>query len=162
MGLRNDLQAWHNGDSLVAQVARNNNNTIVVVNSVGPLILEKWINHPNGELDRFFLCLSELSITAFATSFSDCGSTYNLDSRPVTNFVIDTSPRSGQALLVRKQVRQDSSNRELLIHSISSGNSLVDVLYGSYNPSGRLPYTIARDQADYPAQVRFELSGRRG
>ena len=92
MGLRNDLQAWHNGDSLVAQVARNNNNTIVVVNSVGPLILEKWINHPNGELDRFFLCLSELSITAFATSFSDCGSTYNLDSRPVTNFVIDTSP----------------------------------------------------------------------
>ena len=51
MGFRNDLQAWHGGDALVTQVASSNNNTIVVVNSVGPLILEKWIDHPNGELD---------------------------------------------------------------------------------------------------------------
>ena len=33
-----------------------------------------------------------------------------------------------------------------------SGNSLVDVLYGDYNPTGRLPYTIAKDINDYPAQ----------
>jgi beta-glucosidase len=30
-----------------------------------------------------------------------------------------------------------------------SGNSLVDVLYGEYNPSGRLPYTIAYNESDY-------------
>ncbi|PIL26463.1 hypothetical protein GSI_12221 [Ganoderma sinense ZZ0214-1] len=34
-----------------------------------------------------------------------------------------------------------------------SGNSLVDVLYGAVSPSGRLPYTIAKDPADYPAQL---------
>ncbi|KAI5450513.1 hypothetical protein NCC49_002970 [Naganishia albida] len=36
-----------------------------------------------------------------------------------------------------------------------SGNSLVEILYGDYNPSGRLPFTIARNDADYPAQLEF-------
>ncbi|KAJ5780789.1 CAZyme family GH3 [Penicillium paradoxum] len=33
-----------------------------------------------------------------------------------------------------------------------SGNALVDVLYGSTSPSGKLPYTIAREVADYGAR----------
>jgi len=32
-----------------------------------------------------------------------------------------------------------------------SGNSIVDVLYGDVNPSGHLPYTIARNGSDYNA-----------
>lgn len=39
-----------------------------------------------------------------------------------------------------------------------SGNSLVDVLYGLVNPSGRLPYTIAKKDSDYPAQIDFQHS----
>ncbi|KID81997.1 Glycoside hydrolase, family 3 [Metarhizium guizhouense ARSEF 977] len=34
-----------------------------------------------------------------------------------------------------------------------SGNSIVDVLYGDVNPSGRLPYTIARNGSDYNAPI---------
>lgn len=34
-----------------------------------------------------------------------------------------------------------------------SGNSIVDVLYGDVNPSGRLPYTIAQQEADYNTQI---------
>ncbi|KAK9326806.1 glycosyl hydrolase family 3 N terminal domain-containing protein [Lipomyces starkeyi] len=30
-----------------------------------------------------------------------------------------------------------------------SGNSLVDILYGDVNPSGKLPYTIAHEERDY-------------
>ncbi|KAJ4992147.1 glycosyl hydrolase family 3 N terminal domain-containing protein [Stagonosporopsis vannaccii] len=30
-----------------------------------------------------------------------------------------------------------------------SGNAIVDVLYGDINPSGRLPYTVARNESDY-------------
>ncbi|CAK7229377.1 hypothetical protein SCUCBS95973_007200 [Sporothrix curviconia] len=30
-----------------------------------------------------------------------------------------------------------------------SGHSLTDILYGDVNPSGRLPYTVARREADY-------------
>lgn len=30
-----------------------------------------------------------------------------------------------------------------------SGNSLADILYGDVNPSGRLPYTIAKKEEDY-------------
>lgn len=66
-GDRNDLKAWHSGvrfssqsntlrdthavyqDALVARVAGANANTIVVVNSVGPIEVEAWINRPNGE-----------------------------------------------------------------------------------------------------------------
>ena len=46
-GDRNNLTAWHNGDNLVLAVAAQNENTIVVVHSVGPLIVEPWIEHPN-------------------------------------------------------------------------------------------------------------------
>ena len=30
---------------------------------------------------------------------------------------------------------------------------MTDVLYGAWNPSGRLPYTIAKSPSDYPAQL---------
>lgn len=34
-----------------------------------------------------------------------------------------------------------------------SGNSLADVVTGKFNPSGRLPYTIAKNYIDYNAHV---------
>ncbi|KAJ2963234.1 hypothetical protein NQZ79_g1718 [Umbelopsis isabellina] len=33
-----------------------------------------------------------------------------------------------------------------------TGNSIADVLFGDVNPSGRLPYTLAKKASDYPAQ----------
>jgi beta-glucosidase len=83
-----------NGDALVEAVAAQNNNTIVVIHSVGPLILEAWIEHPN--------------VTAVV--WAGLGGT-------------------------------------------ETGNALVDVIYGGKNPSGRLPYTIAKSPSDYPAQL---------
>ncbi len=66
-GDRNDLLAWHGGvsdwlyrgtpsltlrklsqDVLVQTVASVNPNTIVAVNSVGPIIMENWIDNENG------------------------------------------------------------------------------------------------------------------
>ncbi|KAF8442788.1 family 4 carbohydrate esterase [Kalaharituber pfeilii] len=47
VGDRNDLHAQLNGDELVLAVAKNCRNTVVVVHSVGPIIMEKWINHRN-------------------------------------------------------------------------------------------------------------------
>jgi beta-glucosidase len=46
-GDRKNLTAWHGGDALVQAVAAQNPNTVVVVHSVGPLIVEPWIEHPN-------------------------------------------------------------------------------------------------------------------
>ncbi|WVF70507.1 hypothetical protein IAT40_005297 [Kwoniella sp. CBS 6097] len=95
-GDRNNLTAWHNGDELVKAVAGANNNTIVVIHSVGPITMEEWIDHPN-----------------------------------VTAVLWAGLP--GQ----------------------ESGNALVDVLYGAYNPSGRLPYTIAKSRDDYSADIDY-------
>ncbi|KAI0944283.1 hypothetical protein AcW1_002032 [Taiwanofungus camphoratus] len=89
-GDRNNLTLWHNADNLIQAVAAMNNNTIVVAHSVGPSIIESWVENPN-----------------------------------VTALIWAGVP--GQ----------------------EAGNSIVDVLYGAYNPSGRLPYTIAKTLEDY-------------
>ncbi|KXN89831.1 putative beta-glucosidase L, partial [Leucoagaricus sp. SymC.cos] len=99
-GDRNDLKAWHNGDALVTRVASANSRTIVVVNSVGAIDMEYWIENPN-----------------------------------VTAVVWSGIP--GQ----------------------EAGNGLVDVLYGAYNPSGRLPYTIGKSVDDYGAKVIYNSNG---
>ncbi|QRV76732.1 glycoside hydrolase family 3 protein [Ceratobasidium sp. AG-Ba] len=93
-GDRNDLKAWHNGDALVAAVAAVNKNTIVVVHSVGPIIMESWIDHAN--------------VTA-----------------------VLWAGLQGQ----------------------EAGNAAVDILWGAVNPSGRLPYTIAKSASDYSTSI---------
>ncbi|TAQ89066.1 hypothetical protein B7494_g2649 [Chlorociboria aeruginascens] len=93
-GDRLNLDPWHSGNSLVAAVAAVNKNTIVVIHSVGPLILETILALPN-----------------------------------VVAVVWASIP--GQ----------------------ESGNALVDILYGSTSPSGKLPYTIAKAQADYGTSI---------
>ncbi|KAG9128108.1 hypothetical protein FRC07_004724 [Ceratobasidium sp. 392] len=40
-----------------------------------------------------------------------------------------------------------------------AGNAVVDVLWGAVNPSGRLPYTIAKSASDYSASVITSGSG---
>lgn len=49
-GDRNDLAAWHGGDALVQAVAGVNQNTVVVIHAAGAIVMESWINHPNGGL----------------------------------------------------------------------------------------------------------------
>ncbi|KAF1348649.1 glycosyl hydrolase family 3 C-terminal domain-containing protein [Delphinella strobiligena] len=94
-GDRNDLYANKKGDELVQKVASRcggdgNGPTIVVYHTVGPVILEKWIDIPNIK-----------------------------------------------AVLIAHLPGEES------------GNALTDVLFGDVNPSGRLPYTIAKREEDY-------------
>jgi beta-glucosidase len=42
-----------------------------------------------------------------------------------------------------------------------SGHSLVDVLYGDVNPSGRLPYTVAKKESDYGNMLNSSVSSDR-
>ena len=46
-GDRNNLTAWGGGDEMVAWVAQHNPNTIVVMHTVGPIIVEDYKNNPN-------------------------------------------------------------------------------------------------------------------
>ncbi|KAJ1310905.1 hypothetical protein OPQ81_009420 [Rhizoctonia solani] len=99
-GDRKNLHAWHGGDALVEAVAAVNKNTMVVVHTVGQIIMESWINHPN--------------VTA-----------------------VLWAGLQGQEV----------------------GNAVVDVLWGAVNPSGRLPYTIAKSEFDYSASLITSGSG---
>lgn len=93
-GDRNNLDPWHSGNALVAAVAGANKNTIVVVQSVGPVVLES------------ILALDGVKAVVWAG-----------------------------------------------LGSQESGNALVDILYGSTSPSGKLPYTIAKSATDYGTSV---------
>ena len=93
-GDRKNLDPWHNGNELVKAVAAVNKKTVVVVHSVGPIIMEQWIENPN-----------------------------------VVAVVWAGLP--GQ----------------------EPGNALVDILYGSTSPSGKLPYTIAKKESDYGTTI---------
>ncbi|KAI5804272.1 beta-glucosidase 1 precursor [Geopyxis carbonaria] len=39
-----------------------------------------------------------------------------------------------------------------------SGGALVDVIWGAVNPSGKLPYTVAKKRADYCCDVQYDWS----
>jgi hypothetical protein len=111
LGDRNNLTAWNGGDALIQAVASQNNNTIVVVHSVGPLILEPWIEHPN--------------VTAVLWA--------GLPGTETGNSLADVL--FGNMGIFNCQVLSD------------------DKIKGDWNPSGRLPYTIAKNVQDYPAQI---------
>ncbi|KAF1940676.1 hypothetical protein EJ02DRAFT_435432 [Clathrospora elynae] len=93
-GDRNDLNLQKGGDKLVQDVAKDcgkgMGDVVVVVHTVGPVILENFIDIVN-----------------------------------VKAVIIANLPGT------------------------ESGNAIVDVLFGDVNPSGRLPYTIAKNEDDY-------------
>lgn len=88
------LYAWHNGDALVEAAAAMYATVIVVVHTVGPILVENWINLPS-----------------------------------VKSVVFAHLP--GQ----------------------EAGDSLTDILFGDYSPSGHLPYSIPKAESDYPSSV---------
>ncbi|CDH54259.1 glycoside hydrolase family 3 protein [Lichtheimia corymbifera JMRC:FSU:9682] len=92
-GDRRNLTLWGNGDNLIQAVADSNENTIVVIHAVGPVLMP-WIDHPN----------------------------------------------------IKAVVWPGLPGQE-------SGNSLADVLFGDVNPSGRLPYSIAKKEEDYNVRI---------
>ncbi|KAF2502578.1 beta-glucosidase [Lophium mytilinum] len=46
-GDRNNLTLWKDGDTLIKNVTANCNNTIVVIHSVGPVLVDAWYDNPN-------------------------------------------------------------------------------------------------------------------
>lgn len=93
-GDRNDLWPQHYGNVLIKDVSKVCGNgtspMVVVIHSVGPVIVEQFVNLTN-----------------------------------VHGIVLANLP--GQ----------------------ESGNALVDVLFGDFNPSGHLPYTVGKSIEDY-------------
>lgn len=95
-GDRNNLTLWGSGDALIAEVASRNPNTVVVLHTVGPVIVEALKNHPN-----------------------------------VTAILWAGIP--GQ----------------------ESGNSIVDVLYGSVNPSAKSVFTWGKQRGDWGTDILY-------
>lgn len=93
-GDRNDLYLQNGGEDLVKDVADNcgggHGSTIVVIHSVGPVLVDAWIDHPRVK-----------------------------------------------AVLMANLPGEES------------GNALASILFGDVNPSGKMPYTMAKSVEDY-------------
>jgi hypothetical protein len=98
-GDRKNLTLWGGADALIEAIAAVNPNTIVVLHTVGPVIVEAYKNHPN-----------------------------------VTGIIWAGLP--GQ----------------------ESGNSIVDVLYGKINPTGKSVFTWGKDRADWGTDILYTSS----
>ncbi len=46
-GDRNNLTLWHNSDMMIQTVTEQCNNTIVVMHTIGPVIVDAWYENPN-------------------------------------------------------------------------------------------------------------------
>ncbi|KAH8595848.1 glycoside hydrolase superfamily [Bisporella sp. PMI_857] len=86
------LNLWYGGDDLIKNAAAKYSTVIVVVHTVGPVILENWIDLP-----------------------------------------------SVKAVVFAHLPGQEA------------GDSLTDILFGDYSPSGHLPYSIIKKESDYPS-----------
>lgn len=93
-GDRKNVSLWNNGDDLITHVAGRCRKTVVVVNSVGPVDMEQWIDHDN------------VVAVLFAA--------------PLGQYV---------------------------------GEAIAEVLFGETNPSGRLPFTIAKKPQHYVSLI---------
>lgn len=89
-GDRNNFTLWHNAEAVIEEAIKHNSNNIIVVTSVGPINMERWIDHEN--------------VTA----------------------VLFTTP-GGQ----------------------DAGTALAEIIWGTESVSGKLPFTIARNDSDY-------------
>lgn len=72
VGISNNLSLWHNGDNLISAVASVNSNTIIVAHSVGPSIIEQWIENPNVTA----VCLIHFLLPAFHLTLTFSSSCY--------------------------------------------------------------------------------------
>ncbi|KAH9817911.1 family 3 glycoside hydrolase [Melampsora americana] len=97
LGDRKNLNLLRNGEDLIKSVAAVNNQTIVVIHSVGSLVMETWVDLPG-----------------------------------VKAIIMAGLPGE------------------------QTGPGIADVLFGKVNPSGRLPYTIAKNAADFGVDVYRE------
>ncbi len=61
-------------------------------------------------------------------------------------------------------IKEWSDSADAILFSFYSGleggNALADILSGDVNPGGKLPFTIAYNDEDYPSFLRIEDSGR--
>ena len=94
------LHAWHGGDELVKKAAETYDNVVVVVHTVGPIVMEEWIELP-----------------------------------------------SVKSVLFAHLPGQEA------------GESLANVLFGDVSPSGHLPYSIPKEETDFPESVTDLIDG---
>jgi beta-glucosidase len=67
---------------------------------------------------------------------------------------------SGSALGVEWAAEHVPAIMQLWYPGAEGGRALADVLFGAYNPSGRLPVTIYRKIEDLPPFESYEMTGR--
>ncbi|KAF2158784.1 glycoside hydrolase family 3 protein [Zasmidium cellare ATCC 36951] len=103
-----------------------------------------FINSASGEgADRTVLYHTDQD-TMITTVASNCNNTIVVINTPGARLVDDWIENENITAVVYGSLLGQES-----------GNAITDVLYGDVNPSGKLSYTIAKNESDYPVSVCY-------
>ena len=67
---------------------------------------------------------------------------------------------SGRPLTIQKEVEQSTAFLQAWFGGHESGNAIADVLFGSYNPSGKLTMTFPLSVGQIPIYYNYKRTGR--
>jgi beta-glucosidase len=67
---------------------------------------------------------------------------------------------NGRPLTIGNAARQVSGVVEVWHLGVEAGNAIADVIFGAYNPSGKLPVTFPRSVGQVPIYYNFKSTGR--
>jgi len=106
-------------------------------------------------------------VTGVTSSEGSDRSTLALNDDALISAVVAANPRTIVVVYSPAQVLMPWSNQvaAILVGGLpgqEEGNSLASVLFGDVNPSGKLPYTIAQNASDYPANTAQQWPGVNG
>ena len=126
------LYVWHNGDTLIKAAAAVYSTVIVVVHTVGPILVENWIDLPAVKAVVFaHLPGQEAGESLTDILFGDFGKIVRRYNPQNPEYFISSETLEE----IRNQIRQ------------------LLTLWYSAAPSGHLPYSIPMTESNYPASV---------
>jgi beta-glucosidase len=129
------------------EIAKTADTIVLVLGGNEALSREAWADNHLGDMDTLDLIGPQNQLAKELIALGKPVVVVLLNGRPMSvNYLAENAP----ALVEGWYLGQET------------GNALADVLFGRYNPGGKLPVTIARNVGQLPLFYNYKPSARRG
>lgn len=129
------------------QAARESDVALVAIGGNEQTSREEWATTHLGDRDSLDLIGRQLDLVKAVQATGKPVIVFLINGRPLSiNYIAERIPAVLEGWYLGEQ----------------TGNAVADVIFGDYNPSGKLPITIPRSAGGLPAFYNYKPSARRG